>query len=498
MGGLDIIKTAASTASQAGVGGTRGRSHSRRSKQQGTEAMHSAFWALALSAFGPTGTAQPVRQDPVPQETGEEKTAEAKTPEQEFAVLLEDAGRSVSKLWEAYDFANEQKWPEKAKEVLHKIVEINPYEQRAYELLGWIQVDMMWIPPEELPNVEKGLYKCGGQWLPLAEANQYHASPGQEWHLRMQDPRMQKIYRFEIFSTADRQVAEAALKCAEWTFPMLVDACGVAPEETSSLIVLRNLDQYKAFAAGTPSPEQTGYSSITGAFVCESFYDRRRTRFLRAGVTYWDPSTTSLNVWGKMNTRAAAALGFLEAVDPSPKSEVKSLRASGQGQGAEFWAEKKLETWFRYGVAFYAAGLFFDEDAQANGGDPYEVRNWLIGQMIAPGGLNPLDTIFAFRLEPQPEAAAVASEKKVWEAGLIVAFILEGKCPPVVEAHRGLKAALRNGEGHVAAFEGLKTQVKNHEAELREFAGLPPPPPAEPPPAAPAPEKTAEQGTPKD
>ena len=218
--------------------------------------------------------------------------------------------------------------------------------------------------------------------------------------------------------------------------------------------------------------------------------------FLRSGITYWDRSTPSLDGWGKIYTRAAAALGFLEALDPSPRSETRAVSAA-QGQGAEFWAEKRLDLWFRYGVAFYAAGLYYDEVAANNGADPFEVRNWLIGTKIGPTGLDPLDALFAFRISAQSDSEKDISEKLMWEAGLVVAFILEGNCQPVSAAHRALKNALRNGEGHLAAFETLEKEIKNHEAQLREFAGLPPPQPA-PAPVATDQEKSAEQEIPKD
>ena len=105
------------------------------------------------------------------------------------------------------------------------------------------------------------------------------------------------------------------------------------------------------------------------------------------------------------------------------------------------------------------------------GGDPHWRRSWSVSNIANKGGLDPLDRIFAFRITVDD---IPRSNKLINEAGLLVAFVLDGKCTPVVQKHGALKAALSSGDAkkiEQAAGELAETIAEN-EAELRSFAGL--------------------------
>ena len=80
-----------------------------------------------------------------------------------------------------------------------------------------------------------------------------------------------------------------------------------------------------------------------------------------------------------------------------------------------------------------------------------------------------LPEIFAFELDPGDIGG---SHKLLIEAGLLVAFMVDGECPPVDEAHAGLKRALVSRRLHKNHVEALMQALIEHEAELKSFAGL--------------------------
>ena len=79
------------------------------------------------------------------------------------------------------------------------------------------------------------------------------------------------------------------------------------------------------------------------------------------------------------------------------------------------------------------------------------------------------DKIFAFGVSLDD---AQASSKLLNEVGLVVAFVVDGDCKPVVEKHAALKAAIAKGTGIDTACTALQQEIQKNEAKLREFAGL--------------------------
>ena len=64
------------------------------------------------------------------------------------------------------------------------------------------------------------------------------------------------------------------------------------------------------------------------------------------------------------------------------------------------------------------------------------------------------------------------SARLINEAGLLVAFMLDGKCAPVIEAHQRFKAAVKSGEGAKEAATALQTALTDNVAAINKFAGL--------------------------
>ena len=79
----------------------------------------------------------------------------------------------------------------------------------------------------------------------------------------------------------------------------------------------------------------------------------------------------------------------------------------------------------------------------------------------------PLAEILAFKLDPDDRDASI---KLLIEAGLVVAFIVDGNCAPVSAAHADFKAALVAGSLHVKYVKALTDALIAHEAELKAFS----------------------------
>jgi hypothetical protein len=338
-----------------------------------------------------------------------------------------------------------------------------------HKAAGWQQQDLTWIPPEQFEPWRAGLYKCGEEWLPEAEAQRFHSELGRWWTLPGE--------HFVVYATTDRESARWALWWADQTYADLVRAVGVEPPEKPVFVTLKGLDQYNAFAAGNaqeqrPAAEGAGWSSVHYAFQADSFVDRTGTapEYVGAGACYWDASDPTLKPFGQHAVRHAAALSYLEAVDPS-WGAVWNMLATGPGAAvdtAAFWAEKKLPKWLRFGIASYCERYFKDAHAAADA-DPWWARTWALENLKQKGGLRPLEQIFAFEVDVNdPEG----SGRMISEAGALVSFVLDGDCKPVAEAHARLKETLAGGGDTREAVKKLEAALSAHARELKQHTGL--------------------------
>jgi hypothetical protein len=181
-----------------------------------------------------------------------------------------------------------------------------------------------------------------------------------------------------------------------------------------------------------------------------------------------------LRGWGPYWLRWAAAQSFVEALDPSWNfvGEVVAAGASGQRPNpANFWAEKRIPRWLRYGAASYVERYMKDPEA-AEGASPWALREFAFGQLRS-GGLRKLDELFAFGLDL---TKAESSSRMYHEAGLVVAFLLDGAPgdAKLAAAHEAFRNALKAGEAEAirAAASALQKELASRDAAIRKFAGL--------------------------
>jgi hypothetical protein len=352
--------------------------------------------------------------------------------------------------------------------------------QREQDLLkkGWQQQDLTWVDPEEFEEWKKGLWKCGDKWLDNAAADQWHADLAHPWLVAGE--------HFVVSATVERERVEWCKWHADQTWDDLVRIFGVEPGARVSavdlfgdkrnkpqVIVLRSLPQFNAFAAGDevkklPLAETDGFSSLHYAFFADALIDAsvKPAAFAGAGVALWDNSSPTMEAYGKHAIRHAAAQSFVEAIDPSWKTLAES--AGGQARSTvPFWAEKKIPRWLRYGAASYVERYFVDKSV-GEGGDSKWARTWALASLKKGGGLRDLQKVFEFKLTL---ADVPGSTQLIHEAGLVVAFVLDGGDKQVQAALQALQAALRAGGATDKAAAELQKALLAAKPAIAKFAG---------------------------
>jgi len=343
---------------------------------------------------------------------------------------------------------------------------------------GWTQRrDLTWVSPDEVSKSEAGLFKCGEEWLDQEKANEFHSEIGQWWTIRS-DKNL-----FEIWGTTPYLTTLWAGWHAERTYPDLVRAYGTRPDPKKPPVVavLRSTSQYNMFAAGDqarqwPSTESQGFSSIHYAYFAESWILRAQPpEYLGTGVALWDTESELKDQWnfpdpfGQHAVRHAAALAFAEAIDPS--LETIGGIASAQGQGTfpfqAFWGEKKIPIWFRVGVSAYCERYY--NDREINPDNEWVIRDWSLDNIRRKGGPMPFDQIFAMQLNPND---VPGSQMRINQAGMLVSFILDGKCKPVEAAHRALTEALRTGADTADADMALRKAIQDNEEDFHIYVRM--------------------------
>jgi hypothetical protein len=337
---------------------------------------------------------------------------------------------------------------------------------------GWVRQDLEWVPPNEKDKIAEGLWKCGDQWLALADADAFHAMLPSWWRIPFE--------RFHLYSTCERDLAAGSVKRElENAMDELVRAYGMPAPRPIAVIVLRDRDQYSQFANGDEDTQRMttdtrGLSSVHHAYFANNHYEITEAGpVLGLGVGFWDAATKDGPKWGVHSVRHALGLSFAEAIDPSPKTLEKHRKSPMRGEAFwdMFYAEKRIPAWFTYGAAAYAERHYRDNTVGVNG-DPLWTRKWSTGNIRDRGGLRPLKQLLEFDLKVEGGAD---SEKLINEAGLVVAFLLDGGNAAIAPKLATFQEAIRSGKDKKAmaeAAKALETEIVKQEAELKKFAGL--------------------------
>lgn len=329
---------------------------------------------------------------------------------------------------------------------------------------GWVRQDLQWIEPGDVEKVDQGLWKCGDEWLPLEDANRFHAQLDHWWRIPTR--------HFHLFSTLERNHALEAGEVLDRTFDDLVHAFGAPPPTTPIVVILRGREQYNEFAGGRnrPGVDGAGLSSVHYAFLADNGFDTESQTFLGAGVALWDASSDEGKRYGRLAARHAAGQAFAQAIDPSPKAIARAEKKPERGMDLKaFYEEKALPDWLRYGAAAYVERYFVDNLVGA-GGDPFWAKAWSVENLRNKGGLLPLSSFFGRGIDVSDEDY---SNRWINQAGLVMAFIVKGGVDSISEAHRDLMTAHQEGKRLDKQVEKLEKTLIEHEAELSAFMNVP-------------------------
>ncbi|MCP3915759.1 MAG: hypothetical protein GY711_09405 [bacterium] len=332
---------------------------------------------------------------------------------------------------------------------------------------GWARQDLDWIEPDQAERVDEGLWRVDGEWVELGEANRRHAKIDSMWRIPTAD--------VLLYTTTDREVALRALEHMRRGIDDVWRVFGAEPVLPLPVGLMRDEEQYDRFAFGDPDGRRRATHAgrlqiIHSAFFAESWFPLvdGKPQFRGLGVGYWDALAPHGDAYGVHAARLAAALSYVDALDPSPKIARKAAAAGGAHPAYynEYEAEKQLPAWLRYGAAVYAERFFLDRSV-AEGGDPLWARKWSLENLRNHGGLGELKDVLAFELDPDQRKA---SQKLLIEAGLLVAFLVDGENASVREAHAELRRALVEGRLHAKHVAALTEALLASEEDLRAFA----------------------------
>lgn len=345
-------------------------------------------------------------------------------------------------------------------------------QEAKYIADGWKQQsDLVWVPPDELGNWEKGLWKCGDRWLDIKAADEYHSEMGRWWTL----PSPSKA--FHIWSTVDMEGTRWAAYWADQTYRDLERIFGLKPKSPPHVLVMNTINQYNLFGGGdqqsnNAGTDRSGNGALHYAFFAEAWISPDDPpEYLGTGACYWDRNDPNLSGYGQLAVRHAAGLAYVEAIDPSTNTVAQFVAGTGGStfDAGSFYGEKKIPGWIRYGAASYVERFYKDMNPP-EGYTPYHMRDWALDQIRRSGGRLPLREIFDFQLDSNN--GRDKSIRILIQSGLVMCFVLEGNNPQVMNAHRDFKAALAAGKDTTASVQALQKAILDNEDSLQLFARM--------------------------
>ncbi|MGK0481672.1 MAG: hypothetical protein ACJAQ3_001650 [Planctomycetota bacterium] len=330
---------------------------------------------------------------------------------------------------------------------------------------GWEQQHASWVAPSEFDAWRSGLWKVGEQWLDTAAANQAHSKIGAWWQIPGD--------HFTALTTLSEDDSRWVHWWADQAAVDLERIFGLAPQGKPDLVVLNGIAQYNDFAAGSAAEarvpaDASGHSSLHYAFFTDGWTEvvEGRPIFRGTGAAYYDVQDPALKPFGQHAIRHAAALAWLESVDPSWDAVSRLLTQPGSTFPDQwFWKEKRIPRWLRYGAAAYCE-RFFEDRKVGDDGDALWARKWAVANLKTDGEFSSLEDIFAMDMNT---AAPEASLRRIHEAGWVVHFLLEGSDRKVQKAWSAYREALVAGEEveeHVKVLEAALLKAKGRIASL--------------------------------
>ena len=328
---------------------------------------------------------------------------------------------------------------------------------------GWKLQDLNWVAPDEVAKIDEGLWKCDDKWLPLAEAD--------EWHGDIETPWRIPTKRATVWSTCSRETALKAAAQAEQAYFDMLKVFGFGGDDKPAFMVVRSQSEYLRFMDGDedydlPQLDPLAMSAFNRSAFADLWFDLDEEVYLGMGVTFWDQESESGDLFGLHDARFAYGLSFVESIDPC----VEGLDdVYGEGEVTPEFAAVRLRAhkfprWFRWGAACYASRWFKDNQIK-RGGDPYWARKWSASNLNAQGGLLDFDDVFDFEASGQNEETA----RLINQAGLMVAYLVDGGDPDLSRLHEDLKEAMEKRQDTTKVFAAIRSSLSERDEKIRAF-----------------------------
>jgi hypothetical protein len=451
----------------------------------------------------------------------------------DYKKLLKEAGDDPDKLWELYEWSLEDNKRKKyRKRVLNKIIKVDPKYRPAREALGhvefegewfenerardkhlskiakerglvkfdgqwveagdvpylergwkkdeatgqwydpvarerlaqgWKQQDLVWIEPDEVENIAKGLWKCDDKWLSLDDAN--------EWHNDLETPWVIPTKRAIIRSTATRETVEKAAKQAESAYFDMRKVFGFGGEEPVTFMLCRDENEYLRLMDGSedfdlPQLDPLAMSAWNRAAFADLWFDFEEELYLGMGVSFWDAAGDDGDAYGIHDARFAYGLSFVESIDPCREGhdEIYSEGEVDPAYAAVRIESHKIPRWFRWGAACYASRWFTDNQVK-RGGDPFWARKWSADNLERQGGLMSIDYVCDFPAQGDNEDTSAM----INQAGLMVAYLVDGKDPEMAKLLSRLQTALEKRQDAEKIFDEIRKALASKEEQILAF-----------------------------
>jgi len=281
------------------------------------------------------------------------------------------------------------------------------------------------IKKEDLPKAEQGLFPAGVGWVPVEEANKYHAEIEHPWVVRSYHATVITTAPWNQIEDIKREV-DSGIEVAQPLFGSMQPL----PEHRPVVLVCGTTDMYRN--VGNMIGSET---SVYGAFVA----DREPPL---DGVRFGGPPAAcnwgAEQGWGIYYTRHAGALAYAEAVARSIGAQLPLWVLTGAGSLAERHSNEGVAAWF--------------------------------GKLhLTKGGVKDVEDWFA-SFEISAEVSQNQVEYNVFQSGLVLNFAMRGGDKEATAAVQAFTAALDEGprEAEKAAQELEKVLITKEE-ELRAY-----------------------------
>ncbi len=332
---------------------------------------------------------------------------------------------------------------------------------------GWQLQHRTLVSPSEFDLWRGGKWKVGTEWLDLDAANAAHAQIGAWWEVPGE--------HFVALTTVIEEQSRWVAWWADQTQGDLVRMFGLMPKAKPEFVCLNGIAQYNAFSAGSAAAGQrpadaSGYSSVHYAYFTDGWIDNVNGAplFRGTGAAYYDADDPALAPYGQHAVRHAAAIAWLEAVDPSWDAASQFVTSGGAFPDVLFWGEKRIPRWMRYGAASYCE-RFFEDKNTAEGGDPLWSRKWAIENLKKGGQLDALEDIFKLQFDTADPAK---SAHLIHSAGLVMHYIMDGNDKAVGRAFAAYREALVARDDVTEPLAKLTKALGKAEKKIAKFGGL--------------------------